>query len=72
MKTASSSRAGPGEGVTDPEAVENIWVDPEDDEYSHPNENPVLVMLWDGSEYDRETCWMQVDADKLCNLNAYL
>ena len=52
------SRAGPGEGVSDPFEVFEFTLDESD-----------LLMAWDTDEAKAETCWIQCD---LASLELYM
>ena len=68
---ASVSRAGPGSGVSDPEKVESVHVNPDTDPTFEPDEQPKLVVMWHGNTYNREDCWLQIDEDAACDLDSW-
>lgn len=60
---ATSSRAGPGEGMAKPEAVIVESYDEFGDDH--------LFVAWRGNGYREDDCWLLADLDIVCKLSSW-
>lgn len=67
---ASTSNAGPGEGLDQPEDIEEYEVSA-DENYGSDDEPRMIVVMWHGNGYKRDDCWIQIPKDAACNLEAW-
>ncbi|WP_143421019.1 hypothetical protein [Halorubrum halodurans] len=68
---ATTSSAGPRDGLKKPADIEVFRVTPEDESYMADHERPVVVVMWHGNGYERDDCWIQIDQEAACDLDSW-